>query len=100
MSLPLLQPPLLARTPAFTSTLTFKVISATDTAIAVPLPLLNVDADAAVAASPVIAVIHCRLHHLELIVASAIFPHCPRLAAALLFHLVATIKYHSSPPWS
>jgi hypothetical protein len=32
------------------------------------LPPLNVDVDAAVAASPVIAVIHCRPHHLMLIV--------------------------------
>jgi hypothetical protein len=78
--------------PAFT----FKVVSATDAAIAVPLPPLNADADAAIAASPVIAVIHYRPHHLELIVASAIFPHCLHLAAALLLPLVAAIKLHSS----
>jgi hypothetical protein len=97
---PLPQPPLSARAHALTSALTFQVISATDDAIAVPLPPLNVDADAAVAASPVIAVINCRPYHFELIVASAIFPHCPCLDAALLLPLVATIKYHSSPPFS
>jgi hypothetical protein len=96
----LLQPLLSAPAHALTSALTFKVISAADAAIAVPLPPLNADADAALAALPVITVIHCRPYHLELIVASAIFPCCPRFAAALLLPLVAAIKYHSSLPWS
>jgi hypothetical protein len=61
------QPPLSARARALTSALTFKVISAADAAIAVSLPPLNADVDAAVAASPVITVIHCRPRHLELI---------------------------------
>jgi hypothetical protein len=94
------QPPLSARTRTLTSALTFKVISAADAAIAVPLPPLNADADAAVAASSVIAVIHCRPCHLKLIVASAIIPHCPRLAATSPLPFVADIKLHSSPPWS
>jgi hypothetical protein len=64
---PLPQPLLSARTRALTSALTFKVISAADAA-AVPLPPLNADVDAAVAASPVIAVIHCCPRHLKLIV--------------------------------
>jgi hypothetical protein len=62
------QPPLSARACALTSALTFKVASAADAAIAVPLPPFNADVDAAVAASPVIAVIHCRPCHFKLIV--------------------------------
>ncbi len=65
---PLPQPLLSARARALTSALTFKIVSATDTAIAVLLPLLNADVDAAVATSLVVAVIHCRPRHLEMIV--------------------------------
>jgi hypothetical protein len=99
---PLSQLPLSACTHALNSTLTFKVVSVADAAItiAAPLPPLNADADAAVTASLVIAVIHCCPCHLQLIVESAIFPHCPYLAAASLLPLVAAIEYHSSLPWS
>jgi hypothetical protein len=65
---PLPQLPLSARARALTSALTFKVVSTADAAFAVPLPPLNADVDAAVAASLFIAVIHCRPRHLELIV--------------------------------
>jgi hypothetical protein len=57
-----------------------------------PLPPLNADADAAVIASPVVAVIYCHPHHLELIVMSIIFSHCPCLTPALLLPLVAAIE--------
>jgi hypothetical protein len=61
------QLPLSARARALTSAFTFEVVSAADAAIAVPLPPLNADVDAAIVASPVISVIHCCPRHLELI---------------------------------
>jgi hypothetical protein len=56
-----------------------------------PSPLLNADADAAA----IFAVIHCRPCHLDLIVASAIFPRCSCLAVASLLPLSTANKYHS-----
>jgi hypothetical protein len=87
----------LAHAYALTSALALNVVSAADAAIAVPLPPLNADADAAAAALPHLVVIHCRTHHLESIFVSAIFPCCLSLAAALLLPLSTAMEYHSSP---
>jgi hypothetical protein len=97
MPLPLPQPLLPAHTRALTSALAFNVVSAADAVITVPSPPINTDADAATTALLLIAIIHCCPHHLELIVASTIFPCCTCRAAVLLLPLSTTIKYHSSP---